>query len=296
MMSHSPGSGPQQQVPIYNGPYHYAPRTVNPQASQLVMGPNGVYQAPTQEAQFFNTYNMQLLDKNNNPYVYETAPANKINQFGGVGNMPTGYASGGPINQPSPPNQTVPQPAAETMASTGNNPEFMAPQDPIAAMRANMNAPQFQAPQIPPPAPAQQVGNNPNGTSQIKGLPAISNYARGGAMPIKDGSFIVDARTVSELGNGSSSAGQDLLARWGGHPLHGPGDGVSDSIPASIGGTQKARVARDEVKFDPEAVARLGSGSHSKGTQKLYALMKKAENARKKAKRGQDTGLRKGLA
>ena len=55
-------------------------------------------------------------------------------------------------------------------------------------------------------------------------------------------------------------------------------------------------MARDEVKFDPEAVARLGSGSHSKGTQKLYALMKKAENARKKAKRGQDTGLRKGLA
>jgi hypothetical protein len=111
-------------------------------------------------------------------------------------------------------------------------------------------------------------------------------------MHLKNGSFIVDARTVSELGNGSSRAGQDFLAKFGGHALHGPGDGVSDSIHANIGGTQEARVARDEVKFDPEAVAKLGGGNASAGTKKLYALMAKAEKARKSAKRGQDTGLR----
>jgi hypothetical protein len=113
---------------------------------------------------------------------------------------------------------------------------------------------------------------------------------------MRDGSFVVDARTVSELGNGSSNAGMELLARMGGRPVRGPGDGVSDSVPASIGGTQEARVARDEVIFSPEAVRRVGGGSEKRGTQKLYALMERAHKARKKAGRGSDTKLRKGLA
>ena len=119
--------------------------------------------------------------------------------------------------------------------------------------------------------------------------------ARGGEVGMKNGSFVVDARTVSELGNGSSNAGIEHLARMGGRPVRGAGDGVSDSVPARIGGRQKARVARDEVIFSPEAVRRLGSGSHNKGTKKLYDLMRKAHNARKKAGRGQDTKVAKGL-
>ena len=115
-----------------------------------------------------------------------------------------------------------------------------------------------------------------------------------GGVGLKDGSFVVDARTVSELGNGSSGAGQDFLARFGGKPIKGPGDGVSDSIRANIGGRQEARVARDEVKFDPKAVQRLGKGNPKKGSDRLYALMAKAHDARQSAKRGQDTGL-KGL-
>ena len=121
-------------------------------------------------------------------------------------------------------------------------------------------------------------------------------YADGGNVNLRDGSFVLDARTVSEVGNGSSSAGQEALARLGGSPIRGPGDGVSDSISANIGGEQRARVARDEVKFDPEAVARLGKGSPSKGAKKLYALMEKAHEARRGAKRGEDTKVRKGLA
>jgi hypothetical protein len=124
----------------------------------------------------------------------------------------------------------------------------------------------------------------------------MDEFARGGEVNMRDGAFVVDARTVSELGNGSSNAGMELLARMGGKPLHGPGDGVSDSIPARIGGKQEARVARDEVIFPPEAVKRLGKGSEAKGTAKLYALMDKAHKARKKAKRGEDTKVRKGLA
>jgi hypothetical protein len=120
-------------------------------------------------------------------------------------------------------------------------------------------------------------------------------YAVGGRVNMRNGSFVVDARTVSELGNGSSNAGMEFLSRMGGRPIQGPGDGVSDSIRASIGGRQEARIARDEVLFPPEAVKRLGNGSSKKGTAKLYSLMNKAHKARKKAKRGQDTKLRRGL-
>lgn len=125
--------------------------------------------------------------------------------------------------------------------------------------------------------------------------PEGGGMARGGEVGLKDGSFVVDARTVSELGNGSSSAGQEILSRLGGRAIRGAGDGVSDSIRANIGGRQEARVARDEVHFSPEAVNKLGGGNHSKGTKKLYALMKQAESARKKMKRGSDNKLRKKL-
>ena len=117
-------------------------------------------------------------------------------------------------------------------------------------------------------------------------------YAKGGKVGLEDGSFIVDARTVSEIGNGSSNAGQEYLAKFGGVPIKGPGDGVSDSIKASIGGAQPARVARDEVKFEPKAVKQLGGGNAKRGTAKLYAMMDQAHKARKEAQRGEDTGLR----
>jgi len=121
----------------------------------------------------------------------------------------------------------------------------------------------------------------------------MQGFASGG-VALKDGAFVMDARTVSEMGNGSSSAGQELLARHGGKPIRGPGDGVSDSIPARLG-KQPARVARDEVKFEPEAVRRIGGGNPRKGAERLYELMDKAHKARRTAGRGADTKLRKAL-
>lgn len=123
-----------------------------------------------------------------------------------------------------------------------------------------------------------------------------TGYAEGGEVALSDGAFVMDARSVSELGNGSSGAGQELLARLGGRPIRGPGDGVSDSVPARIGRDQPARVARDEVVFPAEAVRQIGAGDQNKGAKKLYALMDKAHKARKKAGRGKDTQLRRGLA
>ena len=120
-------------------------------------------------------------------------------------------------------------------------------------------------------------------------------YAHGGEVQMSDGAFVLDARTVSEIGNGSSNAGMEALRRIGGRPIDGPGDGVSDSIPARIGQDQPARVARDEVLMPSDAVRRIGKGNPQRGADKLYSLMNKAHKARKKAGRGQDTKLRHGL-
>jgi hypothetical protein len=125
--------------------------------------------------------------------------------------------------------------------------------------------------------------------------PEEEGFADGGEVELADGAFVLDARTVSELGNGSSNAGLEALRRIGGRPVQGPGDGVSDSVPARIGRDQPARVARDEAIIPARAVRRIGKGNQKRGADKLYALMDKAHKARKKAKRGQDTKVRRGL-
>jgi hypothetical protein len=122
-------------------------------------------------------------------------------------------------------------------------------------------------------------------------VPSTMPYAGGGGVNLKDGGFVVDARTVAEVGNGSSNAGQELLAGYGGTPIRGPGNGASDSIPANIGGLQQARLARDEVVFDPRAVRNIGDGNQSRGTAKLYNLMERARAARRGASRGDNSGL-----
>lgn len=118
-------------------------------------------------------------------------------------------------------------------------------------------------------------------------------YFRMGGKTMDHGGFVIDAHTVSEIGNGSSDAGHAMLARIGGEPIKGAGDGTSDSIRANIGGVQEARIAKDENYFSKEDVKRLGGGNYKKGEKKLYALMKKAHESRKKNGRGQASGLDK---
>lgn len=117
-------------------------------------------------------------------------------------------------------------------------------------------------------------------------------YNEGGEVELAPGSFIVDARTVSEGGEGDGEAGKNAFRKLGGIPIEGPGDGVSDSIPARIG-DQPARVASGEVYMPPEAVRRIGKGDEKRGAQKLYAMMDRAHQA---TKRGQKRNILKGLA
>jgi hypothetical protein len=66
----------------------------------------------------------------------------------------------------------------------------------------------------------------------------------------------------------------------GGRMLKGPGDGMSDDIPASIGGKQPARLADNEFVVPADVVSHLGNGSSDAGAKKLYAMMDKVRKAR----------------
>jgi hypothetical protein len=72
----------------------------------------------------------------------------------------------------------------------------------------------------------------------------------------------------------------------GGRLLRGPGDGVSDSIPAIIGrGRQPARLADGEFVVPARIVSELGNGSTEAGARKLYAMMNRIQ-----ANRGKTVG------
>lgn len=68
----------------------------------------------------------------------------------------------------------------------------------------------------------------------------------------------------------------------GGRLLRGPGDGVSDSIPAMIGQKQKARLADGEFVIPARIVSELGNGSTEAGARQLYAMMDRVQKARRK--------------
>jgi hypothetical protein len=82
--------------------------------------------------------------------------------------------------------------------------------------------------------------------------------------------------------NGMASGGISSLGGYsdGGRMLKGPGDGMSDSIPASIGGKQPARLADGEFVVPADVVSHLGNGSTDAGAKRLYGMMDKVRKAR----------------
>lgn len=94
---------------------------------------------------------------------------------------------------------------------------------------------------------------------------ALTLMANGGQMFAAGGG-------VSHLGDYSD----------GGRLLKGPGDGVSDSIPATIADKRPARLADGEFVVPARIVSELGNGSTDAGARKLYAMMDRVQKARGK--------------
>ena len=214
----------------------------------------------------------------------------------GGGLMDSGYAPGGPIEEMSQINQ-------------GQDQNQFYPQ-------AQQEHTQFATPtQMPTSAEVVDSGYDPK-TNAYTGIATRFNGASGSQVKKKKATLTTAAKlaamdpqeaAVAGLGNamyhaqmpGETAKGLqptmnlgDLNLAEGGHLgsysdggrlLKGPGDGVSDSIPAQIGKHQPARLADGEFVIPARIVSELGNGSTDAGARKLYEMMDKVQASRKKS-------------
>ena len=137
-----------------------------------------------------------------------------------------------------------------------------------------------------------QAAMGPNMAARRPGSGGVTYFSPMQYSPI--GSFTTAApaapveNTVVEqaAGGGLMGGGISDLGGYsdGGRLLRGPGDGVSDSIPASINNKQPARLADGEFVVPARIVSELGNGSTEAGARKLYAMMDRIQKSRRKAK------------
>jgi hypothetical protein len=114
-------------------------------------------------------------------------------------------------------------------------------------------------------------------------VPQLNNMPAGGLASIqgvRDGY----APMTTMDGNIPQFAGGGHLGGYsdGGQLLKGPGDGVSDSIPASINEKQPARLADGEFVIPARIVSELGNGSTDAGAKRLYGMMDRIQADRSK--------------
>ena len=97
-----------------------------------------------------------------------------------------------------------------------------------------------------------------------------------------------DASSAGNAGGGWASGGITSLGSYsdGGRLLKGPGDGVSDNIPATIEGARPARLADGEFVVPARIVSEIGNGSTDAGAKRLYAMMDRIQNRRSRTTGG----------
>ena len=99
----------------------------------------------------------------------------------------------------------------------------------------------------------------PNALNAIKGPPKPKGMAAGGIAGLPG----------APVGNGAVEG-----------MLSGPGDGMSDSIPARIDGKQEARLSTGEFVIPADVVSHLGNGASEPGAKVLYAMMDRVRKTR----------------
>jgi hypothetical protein len=108
--------------------------------------------------------------------------------------------------------------------------------------------------------------------------PGLSGFGLGRLNNLASEQAMTQAQTL-----GYAQGGLTAFA-MGGNPkggyLDGQGDGMSDSIPATIEGKQPARLADGEFVIPADVVSHIGNGSSKAGSKRLYAMLDKVRHAR----------------
>jgi hypothetical protein len=99
-------------------------------------------------------------------------------------------------------------------------------------------------------------------------LGSVRTAKAGGTINLAKGGM-----TYMEAGGTTGPTGEPRM-------VQGTGDGMSDSVPATIEGIQEARLANDEFVIPADVVADIGNGSSNAGAKKLYSMMDHIRKAR----------------
>lgn len=177
----------------------------------------------------------------------------------------------------------------------------------IDRLNSKLTAPPMPRPAPAPAAPAPTPAAPPARMPGMYGPPLMGgNVTYNPATQTFSGAEDTNpyADLISRFGGGRgffAGGGITSLGGYsdGGRLLKGPGDGVSDDIPATIhrddGSKQEARLADGEFVVDARTVSELGNGSTEAGARKLYAMVDRVHNARRSAKLGKDSKAEKYL-
>ena len=141
------------------------------------------------------------------------------------------------------------------------------------ALNISIDEAKKRYPALGQPAAAAEVTPEPYVYTGVGG-------GMGGSAPWTKG--MGSFKAAGGLADAYAGGGMSHLGDYsdGGRLLRGPGDGVSDSIPAVIGKKQPARLADGEFVVPARIVSELGNGSTEAGARKLYALMDRIQKAR----------------
>ena len=107
----------------------------------------------------------------------------------------------------------------------------------------------------------------------------LNNAAYFARMPV---GITAPQNAIGQLGQFAAGGGISDLGSYsdGGRMLKGAGDGMSDSIPATISGKRPARLADGEFVVPADVVSGLGNGSTDAGAKQLYQMMDRVRQAR----------------
>ena len=163
----------------------------------------------------------------------------------------------------------------KSLGGTGPNADL------IAAGKAGMPLMMAGLAGIEPPK-MEEDKYDPYARLNLSGDTGLRLYAEGG--PVYEmadpGSDVAEYESgkyglpmLNKYANGMSSYAK-------GGFLDGPGDGMSDSIPATIEGKQPARLADGEFVIPADVVSHLGNGSTKAGAERLYSMLDKVRKAR----------------
>jgi hypothetical protein len=195
-----------------------------------------------------------------------------------------------------------------SMAEGGQVPPMSPQRSAIDAYINNLNS-KLTAPPMITPRPAPSTPTNPNAPNYMNNMgvsydPTTQSFSGSDSGMGKFGGMgpfggVMNGRFDSIPQR--ASGGITSLGAYsdGGRLLKGPGDGVSDDIPATIhrddGSKQEARLADGEFVVDARTVSELGNGSTEAGARKLYDMVDRVHATRRKAKLGKDSKAEKYL-